>query len=114
VRINVTEVIIRLGIDTTTILLLGASLATTYCFKFGTFLKSWPKAKVCLLSNSYWVISSKTKEFLVGPIFSINMVVPVFLIKPKILVDQIDPITSVDLVEHIGPIASVDLVDLEK
>jgi len=38
---------------------LEASLATIYCFKSGSIFKSWPKVRVCLFSNSFWVISSK-------------------------------------------------------
>jgi hypothetical protein len=51
-----------------------ASLATTCCLKFGAFLKNWPKIKVCLFYNNYWVIYFQINFFLVIPIFLINLV----------------------------------------
>jgi hypothetical protein len=70
-----------------------ANLVATYCLKSRTILKSWPKIRVYLLSNNYWVIFSKTKEFSVGPIFLVSLVTQVFPIEP------IDPIAPIDLVD---------------
>ncbi len=60
-----TKVIIGLGPTMVIFFLPRVILATTYCFKFGTILKSWPNVRVCLLSNNCWLISSKTKNVLV-------------------------------------------------
>ncbi len=84
------EAIIRLGLSVVTILLLGVNLATTYCFKSGVILKSWPKVNVCLLSNSYRVMSSKIEEFLVRQVLLVNPVMLVILITPVDLVAQVD------------------------
>ncbi len=78
-----------------------ASLATTYCLKSGAILKSWPKVRVYLLSNSCWVISSKIEKlqvilitlvFLIDSIESVKLVGLIHLIelvKPKGLIDPI-------------------------
>jgi hypothetical protein len=47
------EAIIGLGPSVVIVLIPRVNLATTYCFKSRVILKSWPKVKVCLLSNNY-------------------------------------------------------------
>ncbi len=87
-----------------------ASLVATYCFKSKAILKSQlPKVRVCLLSNSCWVISSKTENLLVIPITSI------FPINPIEPINLITLINLVELVKLVGPmdlIKPVKLVDL--
>jgi hypothetical protein len=83
-------------------------LVGTYCLKFGAILKSWPKIKVCLLSNSCWVISSETNFFLVVSIFSINLVTLIFLVKP---IKPIAPIDSITLINQVKLIKSIGLID---
>ncbi len=91
------------------IFLLGANLTITYCLKFGAILKSWPKVRVCLLSNSFWVISSKIDFFGVVLVYLINLVAHVFLIKSINSVAPIDPITLVDLEKSIKSIGQIDM-----
>ncbi len=94
----ITKVITKLGPNTMTILLLGARLVITYCLKSKAILKSSPKIRVYLVSNSCWVLSSKTKIFLVGLIFPINLMVLVFLVDLIDLVAPIDPIKPIKLI----------------
>ncbi len=82
-----------------------ANLVATYCLKFGTVLKSWPKVKVCL-SNNCWVISSKTKEFFIGPIILINSMMPIFLIEIVKLVASIDLVNPTNFVKLVNPMDS--------
>jgi hypothetical protein len=84
------------------------SLVVTYYLKFGAILKSWPKIRVCLLSNNCWVISSKIKIFLVVLVFSINLVVLIFLVKP---IKPIAPIDSITLIDPVKLIKSIGLID---
>jgi len=56
------------GYGNVIVLLLRASLTPTYCFKFEVVLKTWPKVKVCLFSNSCCVISSKIEKKSIVPI----------------------------------------------
>jgi hypothetical protein len=65
--------------------------------KFKAILKSWPNVKVCLLSNSSWLISSKTKNVLVVLVGSVALVVPITLVvqflifEPKFLLRLVLP-----------------------
>ncbi len=79
-----TEAIIGLGPIVMVFFFPRPSLTTTYYFKFRVILKSWPKVlKVCLLSNSCWVISSKIEKL------------PIILV---ILITMVDPIKSIGLI----------------
>jgi hypothetical protein len=65
-------------------------LVVTYCLKSKVILKSWPKVRIILLSNNCYLISSKIKEFFIGLVFLIKLVMPVFLVGPT------EPITLID------------------
>ncbi len=85
-----TKVIIGLGLRVVTILLPRENLVVTYCLKSKVILKSWPKVRIILLSNNCYLISSKIKEFFIGLVFLIKLVMPVFLVGPT------EPITLID------------------
>ncbi len=82
------------------------SLAATHCLKPETILKSWPKVKVCLLSNSFWVISSKIEKL------PIILVALIFLIDMVELVNLITLVNSVELVKLVGLVDLIELVKL--
>lgn len=102
--------ITELGLDEVIILILRASLATTICFKSRVILKSWPKVRVCLLSNSCSMISSKTKKNLVVPIFPINLITLVFFKELIISLTLVDLAKLVALVDLVEPVKLVGLV----
>jgi hypothetical protein len=99
------KAIIGLGHDAIIYFLPCASLATTYCLKFGAILKSWPKVRVCLLSNSCWVISSKIEKL------QVILITPVFLIDSIKGVKLVGPIHLIELVKPKGLIDPVGLVN---
>jgi len=92
----------------------NTSLAATYCFKSKVISKSWPKVKVCLLSNSCWVMSFKTKKLLVIVIllFPINLVELGNLIASIHLIESIKSATTVDSIELVKWVTSIDSIKL--
>ncbi len=88
----------------------NTSLAATYCFKSNVISKSWPKVKVCLLSNS----CSKTKKLLVIVIllFLINLVELGNLIASVHLIESIKSTTTLDLIELVKWVTSIDSIKL--
>jgi hypothetical protein len=103
-----TKAITKLGPHVVIVLLQKASLTPTYCFKFEVVMTTWPKVRVCLLSNSCCVISSKIEK---------KSIVPIWSIKHITLVDQVELIklvtlvNSIDLVEIVKLVGMVDLID---
>jgi hypothetical protein len=78
--------------------------------KSKAILKSWPKIRVCLLYNSYWVISSKIKKIMVVIIFLVNLVSSIDLIKSIKLIALVDLVEVVELVGLVDSIESLKLV----